>query len=335
MTATNTLPQVRTLPVSQLREPAKNPNHLTPDKFAALVRVIAQLGFFQPVLVREVAPDDNGDAVFEIVDGVHRVRAARELGMVEVLAVVGEGLDAHRAVLAQLSMNRLRGELNLTESAELLSDLRIAGIADDALGLSGFNNAEVDDLLRSIAPPTTGMDLLDRPVGGTPAPAAPKANPNERPWLLGLRFKTEAEYNKVRKFLKRVGGGKDVDLADALVSLADSAGTKTRSRKKGNELPMYQRNAQMVLRGFVPANEAAGIVSKHPSTLHRMAQAEKVEHQRDGRALYISLPSLRQHYIDDGNAIFAELVAEHLRALADGGELDTKAVKVPRRKVPA
>lgn len=221
--STAPLPDVMTLDVERIAEPKQNPNHMPADKYAALVRVIDALGFFQPLLVRTL-PDGS----YEVVDGVHRLRAAKQLKLPEVLAVVVDGMSDQRATLAQLSMNRLRGELNLTESAALLSDLRLVGLSDDEMRLSGFNTEEIDDMLRA-ARTTDGLDMLDLPVGG-PDPKPPQRPADERPWLLELRFKDEADFKRARRFLARVGG-KGVNLADALVSLAGTAGTTKKGGK--------------------------------------------------------------------------------------------------------
>ena len=56
---------------------------MTSVQFQALVRVIREHGFLQPILVRHVT-DSGGGSYFEIVDGHHRVLAAQELGIQDV-----------------------------------------------------------------------------------------------------------------------------------------------------------------------------------------------------------------------------------------------------------
>lgn len=95
---------------------------------------------------------------------------------------------------------------------------------------------------------------------------------------------------------------------------------------------MIKRNPAMVRRGFIPATEAAALLGKSLSTLHRMARDERVVSQRDGAALYVSLTSLREHYLTEGNDVIADIVADHMRSLAAARELDTSQVSVPRAK---
>lgn len=67
------------LPVERLRSNEWNPNQMVEDEFAELVAEVRHLGRLpKPVIVRA-----NGDG-WDIVDGEHGWRAAKEVGLAEV-----------------------------------------------------------------------------------------------------------------------------------------------------------------------------------------------------------------------------------------------------------
>jgi ParB/RepB/Spo0J family partition protein len=93
-----------------------NPNRLAPDKRRKLRDEIQRRGFTAPILVRP----HNGR--FEIVDGEHRFRIARELGL-KRLPCVALALSDTEARLKTLQMNGFRGENEPDRLAALLSEL--------------------------------------------------------------------------------------------------------------------------------------------------------------------------------------------------------------------
>lgn len=71
------------IPVSRLRENDWNPNEMDEDDFEQLVAEVRRLGrVAKPVVVRPCGEH------FEIVDGAHNFRAAREVGLKEVLCEI-------------------------------------------------------------------------------------------------------------------------------------------------------------------------------------------------------------------------------------------------------
>ena len=84
-----------------------NPNVMSPEKFAALRAHIATYGIINPVLV-------NTDGV--VVDGAHRVLAARELGIAEIPVKVVDVTEVERRILRQ-TLNKTRGEHDADKDA--------------------------------------------------------------------------------------------------------------------------------------------------------------------------------------------------------------------------
>ena len=110
----------RELPLGLLDPNPWNPNRMGPANYARLKRELAR-GFLAPLLVR---PRGNR---FQIIDGEHRFRLARELGCRAVPCVVAT-LSDQEARLKTLQMNGLRGENDPDLLGRLLGELR-AGLA--------------------------------------------------------------------------------------------------------------------------------------------------------------------------------------------------------------
>jgi ParB/RepB/Spo0J family partition protein len=79
--------QRKLIPVGQLVPNSWNPNEMTEEEFNLLVEKIKQEGFLTDIHVVPYATDD-GTEKFLIIDGEHRTKAAKLLGMKEVPAKV-------------------------------------------------------------------------------------------------------------------------------------------------------------------------------------------------------------------------------------------------------
>ena len=130
--------------VDEIRENGWNPNRMDRGKFCALVEAIRRFGFVQPLLVR------RREDFYEVVDGAHRLRAAKEAGLTAVECVVVE-CDEEEAKLRTLMMNRLRGRFEPFALAQLCAEF------DDA-PLKRYL-AFSEDELRGLA------SLLEEPEG--------------------------------------------------------------------------------------------------------------------------------------------------------------------------
>lgn len=218
------LPEIVVLPIHALVERAKNPNAMEPAQYALLVKAIKKVGFVQPLLVRypDGEPisgrDGRGAAPYEIIDGVHRKRAAEEAGLTELPCVVVDSDEAEAAAL-QIGMNRMRGELDLGGVARELGELEKLGWSREEMELTGFDGAEIASLLKAIAP-----------VGEIPevgSLAGPEDAPEEDPetaigrHLLEIPFATKKALVAAKRKLRKLGGG---DLAVGLLQLLDDEG---------------------------------------------------------------------------------------------------------------
>lgn len=216
------------LPVDALAPPERNPNSMPDADYAALVANIRSTGFLQPILVRGLepprAPTPNDDAVFvdtllreerdwreivledflPIVDGEHRWRAAREVGLAEVPCVVGE-FDNRTVELLRIGMNRLRGELDLGAVAKTLSELSAGGAELDELLLSGYSADEIDGLLAAMRDDPADLSDVGSVGGPEDEPREDGGDKSGKAWVLEVVMESRKELQAVRKKLNALG----------------------------------------------------------------------------------------------------------------------------------
>ncbi len=199
-----------TVDPSTLIEREDNPNKMEPEKVELLAKLIHKWGFLQPILVREV-----GDGKHEIVDGHHRVRAAQMAEEKAISAVVlEEGEDANEAAsILQISMNQIRGELDLGMVGDALGSLRESGWSDEDLAMTGFSSDEIDDLISA-----TTIDEEDVMSGAALPEEEEDDDSAPKPFAIELTFSNKEEYTLARKALKRAAG-KGKELSDGLLNL--------------------------------------------------------------------------------------------------------------------
>ncbi len=200
------------LPLSQLEEDPTNPNHMSDEQMAALVHAIEVAGFLQPCLVRRIGPNR-----YKIIDGHHRAAAASKAGLSQVPCVVVETDDEAAAIL-QIGMNKLRGELNLGEVARVIADLDAKGWTKPELVMTGFSEAELDDLLRA-AQPSTDEEVAMGALGGSSddAPEREDSDPGG-PFELTIPFASKGELQRAKRGLRK-HAGKGRELGQALLDL--------------------------------------------------------------------------------------------------------------------
>jgi len=231
--------RIISIPISRLADPPENPNRMDQEKRDTLQAAMLRIGFVQPVLVR---PIDEGEETIElpeqgsctieefraaveatmrlaskfvIVDGWHRVRAAEANGMTELPCVV-VGMDAEQARIAQIGMNRLRGELDLSAVASTLADMHADGWSIEDLSLTGFSPSEIADLVKTTV--DASLDITPE-MGAVPD----DSDAPIKPFVLELTFGTRADLARVKRALRKAGGGKGADLAVGLMRLIDGA----------------------------------------------------------------------------------------------------------------
>jgi len=125
--------------IESLRPDPANPRKISDADLEALTRSIQEWGFVQPVLARR---EDN-----VVIGGHQRLLAARRLGM-KAVPVIFVDLSLEQARLLNLALNKISGTWDEELLARMVADLQTVDGLD--LSLSGFSEAELDKLLKSL-----------------------------------------------------------------------------------------------------------------------------------------------------------------------------------------
>ncbi len=196
-----------------------NPNAMGPDEFSRLCGGIERLGFLQSLTVRPVKEADRKlyaeitDAhEYIVTDGEHRLRAAIRLRLRLVPAVIAEH-SVDEAAIAQISMNRLRGQLDMTRVGRVLDDLITEGWKMDDLEIVGFSALEIKGLLEATREDPID-DLLDDST------AAPDLSDKPTRFTLTINCKSETVRAKIRAGLLEAAG-EEGDILDGLCEVLD------------------------------------------------------------------------------------------------------------------
>ncbi|WP_024869211.1 ParB/RepB/Spo0J family partition protein [Pseudoxanthomonas suwonensis] len=149
---------LRTLPVGQLQPGKYQPRRdMDPEKLEELSASIKAQGVIQPIVVRELAPDQ-----YEIVAGERRWRASQLAGLAEVPVVLRE-LDDRTVIAMALIENIQREDLNPLEEAQALQRLidEFSLTHAEAAAAVGRSRAAVSNLLRLLDLPPAIRALVE------------------------------------------------------------------------------------------------------------------------------------------------------------------------------
>ncbi len=136
-----------------LAAPKRNVRALEAAHIKDVAQSIAVLGFSVPVVI-----DGDGN----VIDGLVRVEAAKQLGLPTVPCVIAEHLTPQERKLLRLAANRL-GEKGSWNLPELKLELEELLVVDAPIEITGFDLTEIDGIL-----------LDDDPAGIEQGPLAPE-----------------------------------------------------------------------------------------------------------------------------------------------------------------
>jgi len=151
--------RVQMLKVSQIRPSRFQPRlSFSPEKIAELARSIKEKGVIQPILVRTAGPDS-----FELIAGERRLRAAKQLDLTEIPAIVRRIADAD-LLETSIIENIQREELNAVEEAKAYRRLaQEFGLSQDLIAERvGKDKTSVSNLLRILNLPEKVQDYLSK-----------------------------------------------------------------------------------------------------------------------------------------------------------------------------
>lgn len=124
------------VPIDKLRPNAWNPNVQDEETFRHELASIRRFGFVDPVICR------LDGAMYEIIDGEHRWRAARELGYTELPVYDVGPIATHEAKQLTIVLNELRGKPQPKKLAEILRDLLSGSTLDELTEVLPYSKEE-------------------------------------------------------------------------------------------------------------------------------------------------------------------------------------------------
>jgi ParB-like chromosome segregation protein Spo0J len=185
----------------------ENPNKMEPERFDLLVKAMELHGDVQPVLSARV-----GDR-YQLIDGHHRVWAALKLGLSAIESTVIENATEAEIAALSIAMNRLRGDLDLRASSDIIKDIiESTGWEIGQVSIAtGFTADEITALLGDTA--MDAEDMLRDSADMGEAEAKP-----EKPYVLELAFADRETFKLVKRRLRKASG-ETKDLAQGLLHL--------------------------------------------------------------------------------------------------------------------
>ena len=192
------------IPVDQIAPNPRQPRQVFDEEaHAELVHSIRELGLLQPIVVRQVSPEQ-----FELVMGERRWRAARSAGLLEIPAII-RSTENDRLLLEALLENLHRTQLNPLEEAaaydQLLKDF------------SCTHEKLADRIGRSRSQVTNTLRLLRLPASVQRRVAAGVLSAGHARALLGLDDREQQE----RLALRIVAEGLSVRAVEEMVTLGE------------------------------------------------------------------------------------------------------------------
>lgn len=134
----NPIDIVKWVPIEKCRANDYNPNQVADKEMELLYKSINADGYTQPVVVDE-QEDENGETVYEIVDGFHRYMTMktnedireRSNGHLPVTMIDADEKNERRA--ATVRHNRARGEHSVDGKAEVVFEMLDEGWEDEEI----------------------------------------------------------------------------------------------------------------------------------------------------------------------------------------------------------
>ena len=166
---------IRKIEVSKLVENTWNPNIMPEKKFTALVKHIKKGDMVQPILVRpfprkkedlnEFEKETLKDIPlpeFEIVDGAHRFKAAKQAGLKEINCVV-VNFSNDQAKKATIAMNNIKGYMQDMQLAALIEQLSKNTSLEKLSSELAYDEKELANYIKLLDAPEDFSDLIKHP----------------------------------------------------------------------------------------------------------------------------------------------------------------------------
>lgn len=193
-----------------------NPRIMPDREMKALMKSLREFGFVQPVVVRK----EDG-----LILGGHqrceaRKRIAAEDGedvsTIEVPVVWVKGFDDAKAKLLNVALNRIHGEWDFAKLGELFESIAPALPQDGALSVTGFNEREIEDILKLTTAATPQLADVEDEIDVDAELAAEKRK-------FGFEVANDADAEAVRAALAAHGMTSPANAGAALAAMARAA----------------------------------------------------------------------------------------------------------------
>lgn len=216
------------VPIDSLKPNDYNPNRQSEHDFELLCKSIDEDGMTQPVVALR--------ATRVIVDGEHRWRACKALGLEQVPVVLTD-MDPAQARIATLRHNRARGEENVELAAAVLRDLVALGATDYLKDSLNLDDVELSNFL----------DAVDKQDGMSTADAKELA---------------EADDATLREMVKKEGGSVDEHQSVSVQDVIRAREKRIQTAKSDQEKADAIREVDVYRLRLVFTGEQATIVRR-------------------------------------------------------------------------
>lgn len=136
--------KIEYVPIDSVKPNSYNPNRQDDREFELLKQSMREDGFTAPIVVQADTK--------EIVDGEHRWRAARDIGITEI-PVVFTQMTLEQMRISTLRHNRAVGSEDVDLATDLLRDLRELGALDWAQEALGLDDDQLQKLIDDVKAP--------------------------------------------------------------------------------------------------------------------------------------------------------------------------------------
>jgi hypothetical protein len=137
--------KVVTAPLDKLKPNTWNPNVVTPEKMASIEHGFRTDGWLVSQALLVWRKDETGKVQNVIVDGEHRWKAARSVGLTEGPVVFLDGITEAEAKALTVKLDQKRGRWDEDKLGALLRE--IGGASEDVALDFGFDGGELARLL--------------------------------------------------------------------------------------------------------------------------------------------------------------------------------------------
>jgi hypothetical protein len=189
------------VPVDKLRPNSWNPNVQDEATFRKEMASIRRFGFVDPIVCR------LDGALYEIIDGEHRWKAAKELGYTEIPIFDIGPISTHEAQQLTIVLNELRGKPQEAKLGELLRDLLSSSTLDELTEVMPYSKEEFGKL--------AAIPAFDWEAFGDQT----RHQQGER-WVERIFRLPHSAAEELEKALHKAKAGKDVSDAAALEAVA-------------------------------------------------------------------------------------------------------------------